>query len=145
MVMYGDNIKNRYFYLKSQTYYDSDGDQTERVKWLGDDLSGAYTAKRSKGAPILSRRAARWKNLDYSIYLHLVARPPALSPHFPHFSFVFGTRSVFGLHSTTYIRLPCKFFRLSTVRFSRHGFRCEGFRRYDLYIGITQIMFLVIE
>lgn len=53
--------------------------------------------------------AARWKNLDYCIYLHLVVRPPALLPRFPQFPFVFGTRSAFVLHSTTYIRLPCNF------------------------------------
>lgn len=100
---------------------------------------------------LLSRSAARWKNLDYSIYLHLVARPLALFLHFPHFSFVFGTRSVFGLHSTTYIRLPCKFFRLSTVRFSGHGFSCARFRGYDTYRNrilkriMRQVMLLVIE
>lgn len=52
--MHSDNNKIDAF-IKEVTYYDCDEDQTERVKRLEDDLSGVYTAKRTRGASILSR------------------------------------------------------------------------------------------
>lgn len=100
-----------------------------------------YT-KKTKEAPILSRSAARWKNLDYSIYLHLVVLQ--LYPRTFLTSLLYSARVPFSdctrRHIFDYLASSSDYQLFDSVD---TDFVAKDFE--DAYIGITwQEMLLVI-